>query len=174
MTTAGTYYPDTTFDEASGLFTVPYKANTTSDLLQEHGDNSSYSDDPRINFSIKTDFPDDADDQDLAIIYFEVVNPALYTESDQDKYVLVKSVDVHQAIWTDQDSGTSTISGWTSGGIEETLTLDLDLELFETGLAQADVFDGVVMNIKFHNKANTWSETFQIQFICTEHWTGEV
>jgi len=172
-TTSGTYYPDTTYDEASGLFTIPYKANTTSDDLYEHGDNSSYvgaTADPRLNFSIKADFPDDADDTDLAIIYFEVVNPALYTASDPDNYVLVKTDDEHQAVWTDQDGGTNTISGWTSGGIEETFTVSLDLELYEVGLAQADVFDGVVMNLKFHNKANTWSESFQIQFICTEHW----
>lgn len=172
ITTQGSYYPDTTFDEASGLFTIPYKCNTTSDLLYEHGDNSSYSDDPRLNFSIKADFPDDADDDDLAIIYFEVVNPDLYTESDPDNYVLVKTDDKHQAIWTDQDGGENTISGWTTGGIEETLTVTLDLELYETGLAQADVFDGVVMNIKFHNKANTWSETFQVNFVCTENWAG--
>ena len=171
-TTDGSYYPDTTFDEASGLFTVPYKANTTSDLLHEHGDNSSYGDDPRLSFSIKADFPDDACDDDLAIIYFEVTNPDLYVESDADNYVLVKSDDKHQATWTDQDGATSTISGWTSGGIEETLNLTVDLELYETGLAQADVFDGVVMNIKFHNKANTWSESYQIAFICTESWAS--
>lgn len=170
VTTAGSYYPDTSFDESSGLFTIPYKANTTSDLLREHGDNSSYGDDPRLNFTIKADFPADATDDDLAKIYFEIVNPALYTESDPDNYVLVKTDDEHQAVWTDQDGGTNTGSGWTSGGIEETFTLNLDLELFETGLAQADVFDGVVMNIKFYNQGNTWSETFQIYFVCTETW----
>lgn len=165
ITTAGSYYPDTSYDESTGTFMVPYGCNTTSDLLFEAGDNSSYSDDPRLNFSIKADFPDDADDNDLAIIYFEVVNPTLYTESDADNYVLVKTDDEHQAIWTDQDGATSTITGWTSGGIEETLTLSLDLELYETGLAQADEYDPNVLNIKFHNKANTWSETFTVVFL---------
>lgn len=165
VTTAGSYYPDTTYNEASGTFLVPYGCNTTSDLLFEAGDNSSYTDDPRLNFSIKADFPDNADDDDLAIIYFEVVNPALYTESDADNYVLVKTDDEHQAVWTDQDGGTNTISGWTSGGIEETLILSLDLELYETGLAQADEYDQNVLSIRFHNKANTWSETFTVSFL---------
>lgn len=171
VTTAGSYYPDTTFDEGSGLFTIPYKANSTSGGLYEHGDNSSYGDDPRLNFSIKGDFPENADDDDLAIIYFEVVNPALYVGSDADNYVLVKTNDKHQATWTDQDGATNTISGWTSGGIEETFTVTLDLELYEAGLATASVFDPEVMNIKFHNKANTWSESFQISFVCSETWT---
>ncbi len=170
ITTAGSYYPDTSFDDSSNLFTVPYKANTTSSLLNEHGDNSTYSDDPRLNFTIRADFPADADDDDLAIIYYEILNPTLYTESDADNYVLVKTDDVHQAVWTDQDGSTSDVLGWTAGGIEETLTLSLDLELYETGLQLADVFNGVVMNIKFHNQANTWSETYQIYFVCTESW----
>jgi len=165
ITTAGSYYPDTSFDDSSGQFLVPYGCNTTSDLLFEADDNSSYSDDPRLSFTIKTDLPADADDTDLAIIYFEVTNPTLYTESDADNFVLTKTDDIHQATWTDQDGATNNISGWTSGGIEETLTLTLDLNLYETGLAQADEYDANVLNIKFHNKANTWSETFTVVFM---------
>jgi len=171
VTTDGSYYPDTTYDEDSGLFTVPFKANTTGDNLSEHGDNSTYSDDPRLNFTIKAELPDEATDNDLAIVYFEVVNPTLYVASDADNYVLTKTNDKHQATWTDQDGNTNTVSGWTSGGVEETFTVTLDLDLYEAGLVNAGVFDPYVMNIKFHNKANTWSETFQIQFVCTESYS---
>lgn len=172
VTTAGSYYPDTEYDEGAHLFTIPYRTNSTANTLYEQGDNSSYGDDPRLNFTIKADFPADATDNDLAIIYFEVVNPTLYVASDADNYVLTKTDDLHQATWTDQDSGTATVSGWTSGGIEETLTLNLDLELYEAGLSEADVFDPIVLNLKFSNQAGTWSETFQIQFICTDTWIG--
>jgi len=171
VTTDGSYYPDTTYDEDSGLFTVPFKANTTGSNLSEHGDNSTYGDDPRMNFTIKAELNDDSDDDDLAIIYFEIVNPTLYVASDADNYVLTKTNDKHQATWTDQDGNTNTVSGWTSGGIEETFTVTLDLDLYEAGLVNAEVFDPVVMNIKFHNKANTWSETFQVQFVCTESYS---
>ena len=170
LTTDGTYYPDTTFDDSSNLFTVPYKANTTSDLIQEHGDNSTYTDDPYLNFTIRVDLPDDADDNDLAQIYFEVVNPTLFVGSDADNYVLTKTGDIHQAIWTDQDGATSDIKGWTNGGIEDAFYATLQLDLYQTGLAQADVFDPVVLNIKFHNKANTFSESFTVQFVCSETW----
>ncbi|GAI00274.1 unnamed protein product, partial [marine sediment metagenome] len=37
---------------------------------------------------------------------------------------------------------------------------------------QADELDGVMMNLKFYNKANTWTESFQIYFVCTDTWTG--
>lgn len=172
VTTAGTYYPDTVFNEATNIFTVMFGANTTGDTLLENGDNSSYTDDPRLNFTIKADLPADADDNDLAIIYFEVVNPTLYTESDADNYVLTKTDDKHQAIWTDQDGITSTVSGWTSGGIEEILSVTLDLELYEAGLAQLDQGDSVALNLRFHNKANTWSESFTVLFQCTGSWAS--
>src|SRR4030042_2432367 len=171
VTTDGTYYPDTRYSEATGIFTVPYGANTTSDTLLEDGDNSSYTDDPRLNFTIKADFPDNEDDNDLAIIYFEVTNPTLYVD-DSDNYVLVEDDDERQAIWTDQDGITSTIEGWTSGGIEEILTVTLDLELYEAGLSQADAYDDHILNIRFHNKANTRSETFQVVFECTGTWAS--
>jgi len=173
VTTDGTYYPDTTFDDGTNIFTVPYRYNETSDTLTEHTDNSTYGDDPRLSFTIKPELQDDSDDDDLAVIYFEVTNPTAYTGSDADNYVLVKTDDIHQARWTDDDGGVTNITGWSSGGVEETQTVTLDLELYETGLAQATVLESTSLTLKFSNKAGTWTESFTVQFIPTFSWDGD-
>lgn len=167
------HYPDTRYDKASGIFTIPYRANTTSDLIKYDSTNATYVLDPYINFTIKPEFPDTADDDSLSVIYFAVTNPTLYTGSDSDNLVLTKTSNEYQAIWTDQDGATSTVSGWTGGHITDTLTLALHLDLYQTGLAQADEYSTVVLSINFHNKANTWSESFQVALTCTESWIGK-
>jgi len=174
LTTDGSYYPDTTFDESSNMFTIPYVLDISAGTINESADNSAYTggatQDPHMKFIIKADFPADATDDDLAKIYYEVVNPTLYIKSDPDNYVLVKTDDVHQATWHDQDASYTNVSGWTSGGVEETFTVWLRLELYEAGLAKADVYKNAVLSIRFFNQDNTWSESFSVNFICTKAW----
>jgi len=169
LTTDGTYYPDTTYDESSGMFTIPYRSNLTGDSIYEHGDNSSYTDHPVLNFTIKADF-DDATDDDLAKIHYEITNPSQHVGTDTDNYVLIKKSNEFMAWWIDQDAGNSTVTGYTSGGIEETLWVNLHMQLYGAGLSQADLLEPTVLNIKFSNPAGTWSETFTVQFISTHEW----
>lgn len=173
VTTDGLFYPDTYFNDDTNTFVVPYHANWTSDTLYEHGDNSSYSDDPRVNFTIKVDPAGyDPTDNDLVWIYYEVTDADNYIGSNSDNRILVKTDNKYQAVWTDQDGATSTIEGWTSGGVEESFTLALDLELYEAGLSQVtDAFEDMgSLSLRIHNKDNTFSETYTIQFQCTEAW----
>ena len=171
--TDGTHYPDTTYDEASNLFTVPFRVNDTTNALHEHGDNSTVNDataDPWMNFTIKAVFPDDADDNDLAQINFEITNPTLFAGSDADNYALTYNGDEHEAWWIDNGGINMTVSGDTGGGIEEVMWVNLRLNWYETGLAEATNFDPLVLNVRFFNNAGTWSETYQIQLICTAHF----
>lgn len=170
LTTDGTYYPDTTFDDASNLFIVPFHANRTSDTLYEHGDNSSYGDDPVLQFVCDPDYPADATGDNLGKIYFAITNPDIYVGSDPDNRVLTETNDIVQATWTDQDGNTDMVSGWASRALPNAMTLNLTLNLYETGLAQADDFDPDVLYIKFYNGDNTWSESYSVQFVCTDHW----
>lgn len=174
LTTDGTYYPDTTFTEGSGgkggVFIVPYHGNLSNDLLYEHGDNSSYGDDPVLQFVCDPDYPSDATSKNLGKIYFTITNPDIYVGSDPDNRVLTETNDVVQATWTDQDGLTDMVDGWASRALPNPITLNLTLNLYETGLAQADVFDPEVLYVKFYNGDNTWSESFTVQFVCTDSW----
>lgn len=169
LTTAGVYYPDTTFDDVSNVFIVPFHANRTSDLLKEHGDNSTYSDDPVLQFVCDPDYPADAT-EGYSKIYFTITNPDLYVGSDPDNRVITETNDIVQLTWTDQDGNTDMVSGWASRALPTAITLNLTLNLYETGLAQSDVFDPDILYIKFYNADNTWSESYTVQFVCTDYW----
>ena len=166
--TGGTHYPDTSFDKSSGHFTVPFRINTTSDTLCEHTDNSSYTDDPFMNFTIRADFTGDYDDNDLAKCHFKIVNPSLYVGTDADNTVLTKDADdEYEAWWVDGDGINSTLTGWVSGGVEEVFWVNLQLNLNEAGLAEATLLKPYLMTMEFYNPGGTWSEQFTVEFMGT-------
>jgi len=161
------HYPDTTFDKASGVFTVPFRANTSSHTIRYAAANTTYALHPVLNFTIVPEFPDSASALDLSLIYFEITNPSIAVGDDATHYAITKTDGIFQAKFTDQDGAVSYVSGWTGGGITSTLTVSLDLSLYGTGLSYSTKFSPTVLDLTFHNKANSWSQTYQIALVAT-------
>jgi len=174
LTTAGTYYPDTTFEDYSsggGQFVVPYGANTSSNTLNEDGDNSTYSDDPVLQFVCEPDAPEGSLTTEMFTIYFEIINPDLYCASDADNRVITETSDIVQATWTDDDGNTDMVSGWVKTTANDPVTINLTLYLYEAGLSEATLFEPNTLQFRLYNKAGTWSESFTVSFMMTTSWT---
>ena len=174
LTTAGTYYPDTTFEDyasGGGQFVVPYGANTSSNALYEDGDNSSYSDDPVLQFVCEPDAPEGSLTTEMFTIYFEIINPDLYCGSDADNRVITETSDIVQATWTDDDGNTDMVSGWVKTTANDPVTINLTLNLYEAGLSEATLFEPNTLQFRIYNAAGTWSESFTVSFMMTTSWT---
>lgn len=175
LTTDGTYYPDTTFEDytsGGGQFVVPYGINTTDDTLHEDGDNSSYSDDPVLQFVCEPNAPEGALTTEMYTIFYDISNPDLYCASDADNRVITETNDIVQATWTDDDGNTDMVTGWVKTTGDDPVTINLTLNLYETGLAQATVFQSNTLRFRLYNAAGTWSEEFTVLFHATTSFAG--
>lgn len=173
LVTDGTYYPDTTFEDytsGGGQFVVPYAANLTSDALYEDGDNSSYSDDPVLQFVCEPDAPEGTLTTEMFTIYYEVTNPDLYVASDSDNRVITETSDIVQATWTDDEGNEDMVTGWVKTTANDPVTINLTLELYEAGLQLATLFEPNTLRLRLYNAAGTWSEDYTVSFILTDSW----
>lgn len=173
LTTDGTYYPDTTFEDytsGGGQFVVPYAANLTADTLYEDGDNSSYSDDPVLQFVCEPDAPEGTLTTEMFTLYYEVVNPDLYCASDADNRVITETSDIVQATWTDDEANTDMVTGWVKTTANDPMTINLTLNLYEAGLQLATLFEPNTLRLRLYNAAGTWSEEYTVSFILTDSW----
>jgi hypothetical protein len=149
-------------------FTLPFIANTTQhDIYKE--DNTSWMD-PEIQFAIKPIPFAGATQDDLATIYYEVVEP----EYDIDAatagpyYLFVKTSGNRQIEWHSVNGAVGAnefVSGSATMLMTGNETMQLYLETDEGSLSRMQTeYDSITIHVKFSNGAG-WSETFWLDFV---------
>jgi hypothetical protein len=149
-------------------FTLPFIANTTQhDIYKE--DNTSWCD-PEVQFCI-TPIPfAGATQDDLATIYFEVVEPDLEVDaaSSGPYYLFVKTGGKRQLEWHSVNGAVGAnifISGSDTMLMTGNQSMQLLMECDEGSLSRMQTeYDAITVHIKFSNGGG-WSETFWLDFI---------
>jgi|GEM_PF-7061537 len=150
---------------AEDTVTIGFYANTTAHTIAED-DNTTWVD-TQITFEVRPLPFTGADNNDLAILYYEVVNPDETVDTASDTYYMVtKSGGYRQLVWT--GDGTDYVSGVTTLTITGNETLYLTIDTAQTDMSYVEhEMDPQQLTIRFSNGCG-WTENFQIKFICID------
>jgi hypothetical protein len=160
-------------------FTIPFRANTTQhDIYPQNATEDSTGAswfDPEVEFAI-TPIPfAGADADDLATIYYEVMEPNLEVDAATSGpyYAFVKTGANRQLEWHVAGSGeTQYVDGSQTMLMTGNVTVQLYMELDEGSLSRIqNTFDGLTWHVRFYNNGG-WSQTFTMTFICTNLGTA--
>lgn len=147
-------------------FTIPFVANTTQHDIAKEDDTNWM--DPEIEFAI-TPIPfAGANADDLATIYYEVLQPDydIDAASAGPYYLFVKTGGKRQLKWHVAGVGeTEFVSGSQTMLMTDNVTMQLYIEADEGSLSRMQTeFDAITTNIKFSNGAG-WSESYWLDWI---------
>ena len=154
---------------AKDLITSPFLANTSSHGIRL-GSNATWVN-PVITFLITPEAYAGATALDLAVLHYEVVNPSQTVSSASSTYyILTKSSDQWQAVWT--GDGTKYVTGTVNMLFTTNQTLVLTLTIDTTGLSYTQsTYTPQTLTVRFYNDCG-WSHIIDIDFICTHTGTS--
>ena len=109
---------------------------------------------PIFQFTITPHIENIVDKDDYNYLFFNV--------SNYDKRLFRDADGVYQIIWTDHDSNIWHVSGENRYTMEDTITLTLELKLNPYQLIQ---ISSSSLTINFHNRDNSWSESYHVKLI---------
>jgi len=150
--------------------TIPFYVNQTAHGIYE-GDNTTWVD-TAVQFVIKPEAPDNFDADEGITIQYEVTNPDQTVDSSSGTYYMVsKSGGYWQCIWT--GDGTEYESGSSNMLYTENETITLTIDSDQTGMSYTQSeYDPQRLIVKFYNNCG-YSETFYLEFLATNIWTGD-
>ena len=159
--------PSVTTSEATlnsdlDTFVVAAYANTTAHTITE-SDNTTWVN-PSFTFVCTPITPAGATADDLATIYYEVVNPEVTSTDGTDTYKLfTKSGGNRQLIWT--GDGTHYVDHSSTMLMTENQSLVLTLTCSQDSFSRMEnTYDPVTVTIRFSNGCG-WSETYACEFM---------
>lgn len=166
LAVANTTQPAVLNDGETG-YTIPFIANSTQhDIYQS--DNVTQWSDPFLQFNIQPVPFAGATQDDLATIYFEVLDPdeEVDAASSGPYYLFVKSQAKRQLEW--RVAGSATFD-WIDGSYTMLMTDNVSLQLYieadEGSLSRTQTaFSPITTQIKFTN-GGTWSQMVEVDWI---------
>lgn len=159
---------EATLNSDETQFTVGARANTTAHTITET-DNTTWVN-PVLQFVVKPQAYAGADADNLATIYYEVVNPEITTTDGTDTYKLfTKSSGKRQLIWT--GDSTEYVSGSSTMLLTENLTLTLTMTCSQDSFSRIEnTYDPVTISVRFYNNCG-WTQTYQVDLMLIETYT---
>jgi hypothetical protein len=152
-------------DEAG--FTIPFVSNTTQHDIYQQGATTSWYD-PEIEFACNPVPFAGADADDLATIFYEVLEPELEVDAATSGpyYAFVKTGGHRRILWHVAGQGQNEfVTGSQTMLMTGNVTMQLVLELDEASLSRMQsTFDKMSFNIKFSNGGG-WSKVYGVDLI---------
>jgi len=162
---------DVTLNSAKTGFTVPAHANQTNHTLNTAANTTDLSGIVEFHFHCVPQPYASATQDDLATIYYEVLDAEINVDTSSDSYKLItKSGGNRQAYW---NSGSNASVDYVDGSstllMTSSVDLNLTIDINEDSFSRIENdYDPVTVRVKFYNGGG-WSETYTIDFLLVDH-----